>query len=156
MLRLKLVKKGDVGLWIVEDVTGENVTNEYLLRLGSELVLGISFEKLTINNVVVDGDELTFLNFHIFNKNKKLWECISTLGTGRLRFFAESSVRKVLIGIKAEKKEFRKNRTFWDFLVVEYKGNKLNGEYEECNLFNTATDEDISFEVEDDLLNIDF
>jgi hypothetical protein len=151
------MKNENVGLWRVLDELENDVTSRFALKFKDELVLPISFEKLSINNVNVDGDELSFLNFHIFDKEAKKWVCISTLGTGRLKFFAESGAKKLLIGINANKKEYKKNKTFWDFTVVEYKGNKLNGEYEECStLLNTADDSDIDFDVDDELLNIDF
>ena len=146
------LRREDGRFVILNKFTEEDVTDMYMVTLQGESGIIVSAKKLNINEVELDGEPVQFYEFHVFNPETHVFECISTIPNAVLKNYLEK-LRETesqigWIGLKLEEKKTKKGkRSYYDFPKVvvgkRVADKRFNVDYEDCSFDNVVEDENL-------------
>jgi len=145
---LKLLKderNGKIVWEVIDQQTGEVLTNNYLIKVKGKDAYLISAEKYKVETV----KDLTFHVFHVYNTETKEFDCISVIPPTTLKTFLQniydSDVKFGLIGREIEQKPIRngKGRFYYDFwrsrVTMDVAKKLKEKKYNECMVMEDVT-----------------
>ena len=146
------LRREDGRFVILNKFTEEDVTDMYMVTLQGESGIIVSAKKLKVNEVELDGEPVQFYEFHVFNPESQVFECISTIPNAVLKNYLEklkeTESQIGWIGLKLEEKKAKKGkRSYYDFPKVvvgkRVADKRFNVDYEDCSFDNVVEDENL-------------